>query len=498
MDKINIYKRSINWIRKNSISEKGIVVSSDNCKCYPEVTGYYIPTLIRWGYRDLAISYAKWLCNIQKEDGSWYDPQDKSPYVFDTAQVLKGLLAVRERLPGVDGHIIKGCEWVLGNMQIDGRLTTPSTDAWGKNENVCSELVHLYCLSPLVEAAKIYGKSEYEKSANKILDFYLNHYKEKILDFSLLSHFYAYVIEALLDMGKEDIARLAMKNMEHYQKKNGAIPAYYNVNWVCSTGIFQLASIWFRLGEIERGNAAFRYACSLQKESGGWYGSYVSEENTDEINTYFPGSEISWAVKYFLDALYYKNLTEFEKMANIFLDKIDFSDGRYRLISKVISKAEKKWNILDVGCGKGRYLKNLLEEHPKHNYYAMDLSNNVMCYISCQVEEKKQGTITNIPYGDDMFDMVYTCEALEHAIDIESSIRELARVTKSGGRIVIIDKNVKELGRLKIAEWEQWFDEEELIHLLKKFCIKVTYENIAECESYTNGSLFSGWVGVIK
>ena len=498
MDKINIYKRAINWVKKNSVNEKGIAVSSDDQRCYPEVTGYYIPTLLQWGYRDLAISYAGWLCSIQKEDGSWYDPSGKSPYVFDTAQALKGLLAVREILPGVNEHIVKGCDWILSNVQADGRLTTPAMDAWGRNENICSELVHLYCLSPLVEAGKIYDRMEYEKNANKILVFYLNHYKEKILNFSLLSHFYAYVIEAFLDMGKEDIARLAMKNIERYQKKSGAIPAYYNVDWVCSTGMFQLASIWFRLGEIEKGNAAFRYICNLQNESGGWYGSYMSEENTGEMNTYFPKSEISWAVKYFLDALYNKNLVEFEKRANIFLNEIDPTDGRYRLISNIISEVRGKWKILDVGCGKGRYLRNLSEEHSAHSYYAVDLSNNVMNYIPCQVKEKRQGTLTNIPYENDMFDMVYTCEALEHAIDIENAIRELARVTKSGGRIVIIDKDVKELGCLKIAEWEQWFDKEELKSLLERYCEKVTYKKITECRTNIDDGLFLGWVGVVK
>lgn len=498
MDRIDIYKKTINWIKNNSICEKGIAVSSDEFRPYPEVTGYYIPTLIQWGYREIAVSYADWLCRIQKADGSWFDPQDKAPYVFDTAQVLKGLLAARKMVPKVDTHIVKGCDWILSNMQPDGRLTTPTTDAWGKNEEVCSELVHLYCLSPLIEAAEVYGRPEYRENADKILDFYLKHYRDKILNFSLLSHFYAYIIEGLLDMGKEDIARTAMKNMEKYQKKSGAVPAYYHVDWVCSTGLFQLASIWFRLGDIVRGNAAFEYACSLQNESGGWYGSYVSEKNPEEMNTYFPRSEISWAAKYFLDALYYKNLSEFEKMADIFLEKIDFLDGRYKLISNLISKSEVSWKILDVGCGKGRYLKNLVEEYPMYSYYAVDISSHVMQRITCPIKEKRQGTLTNIPYENDKFDFVYTCEALEHAVDIENAVKELARVTKPGGKIVIIDKNIEEIGRMKIAEWEQWFDKNELKNILKKYCRMVEYKEITEYETHTGDHLFLGWVGIVK
>lgn len=95
------------------------------------------------------------MCNIQKEDGSWYDSYDKKPYVFDSAQILKGLLSIKEILPEVDANIIKGCDWLLSNVNDEGRLTTPDTNAWGSDENFCSELVHIYCLTPLKEAADV-------------------------------------------------------------------------------------------------------------------------------------------------------------------------------------------------------------------------------------------------------------------------------------------------------------------------------------------------------
>lgn len=85
--------------------------------------------------------------------------------------------------------------------------------------------------------------------------------------------------------------------------------------------------------------------------------------------------------------------------------------------------------ILDVGCGKGRYLKNLIEDEPDHIYHAVDLSKEVMKYIETDQISKKQGSLTNIDYPDDFFDITYTCEALEHAVDIKSAVRELARVT---------------------------------------------------------------------
>ncbi len=309
---IDVYKKTIEWVHKNSIKSKGIICNTNNRKSYPEVTGYFIPTLLRWGHRDLALSYAKWLCRIQKEDGSWYDVESKAPYVFDTAQIIKGLLAIREIYPNANDHIKKGCNWIINNIQDTGELLTPSKDEWGTKET-CSELVHLYCLSPLIEASSIFHISEYKEKAYKVLNFYKNNYYSEIIEFSLLSHFYAYVIEGLLDLNEYNLVKIAMKNIERFQSESGAIPAYHNVKWVCSTGLFQLAGIWYRLGDPEHGNRAFEYACKLQNKTGGWYGSYLSENSFNEVNNYFPASEISWAAKYFLDALYYKNNTEFDK-----------------------------------------------------------------------------------------------------------------------------------------------------------------------------------------
>lgn len=500
LDYIQIYRKAISWIQKNSVNGQAIICHTDKPKGYPEVTGYYIPTLLRWGYRDLAVSYAKWLCGIQKEDGSWYDTDDRAPYVFDTAQILKGLLVVREIYPQVDDCIIKGCDWILSNMQENGRLVTPSTDAWGSTRT-CSELIHTYCLSPLTEAAEVFDKPHYREAACQILNYYKQNCYDEIMNFGLLSHFYAYVMEALLDMGERDMALEAMEKIAKLQKENGAVPAYHDVDWVCSTGLFQLALVWFRLGNVERGNKAFLYACKLQNESGGWYGSYLSESNPNEDNDYFPNSEISWAVKYFLDALYYKNIAEFNLWSDSFLDKIEKDDGRYKIICDTISAERRKKRqavkVLDVGCGKGRYLKNLLEDEPENTYYAVDLSRKVMEYITADEVIKKQGTLTKIDYPDNYFDVVYTCEALEHAIDIASAVREMARVAKSGGKIVVIDKNRAELGRMEIGEWEVWFDADELKAVMSDYCSEVSVTEQIDYESKKEDKLFLAWVGTV-
>lgn len=498
MNKLNCFNKALNWIYANSINNNGITVTSKQKIVYPEVTGYYIPTLIQWGEIDLALSYAKYMCSLQKEDGAWYDSADEYPYIFDTAQILKGLVAVYKYLPEVKENIIKGCDWLLSQMDSNGRLKPAFDGCFPKDDTFYSELIHTYCLSPLVDASKMFNKPEYEQAAIKIKNYYITNYKEKILNFSLLSHFYAYVMEALYDLGEIDLCRQSMMNLEKYRNKKGGIPGLKNVPWVCSTGIFQLAVVWYKLGELEKGNSLFYYALSLQNETGGWYGSYPAPSVFARFYTgrkkpyYFPDEEISWANKYFLDALALKEKLEFEKMAPSFIDDIADDDGRYVLIKKLLAVANMGGVICDVGCGKGRYLKRLTKDFPSMHFYATDLSRNVMENIT-DVQEKRIGGLTCIPYENDRFDFVYVCEAFEHAIHIKSAFKELYRITKKGGRFVIIDKPLEKLGALEIYEWEQWIDDNDIRQFTDECggCLEiiksVPYEN-------KDDGLFRAWI----
>lgn len=312
MEKVNedidysqIYDRAINWIKCNTIEGEGIRNNSDIDRSYPEVTGYFIPSLLNWDYKELAIQYAKWLCNIQKADGSWYDTDDREAYVFDSAQILKGLIAIRDVLPEVDNNIIKGCDWLVKHIDDEGRFHAVN-DSCFEGGNKCSELIHIYALEPLISAGELYSNDIYMMSAKKSVKYYIDNKFDAIMNFDLVSHFYAYVMEGLVDVGEVDVARHAMNKMALLQRNDGAVPGYRDVEWVCSTGLFQLAIVWYKLGDSQKGDKAFDYACRLQNDTGGWFGSYLSERNTNEKCTYFPLIEISWANKYFLDALYYK------------------------------------------------------------------------------------------------------------------------------------------------------------------------------------------------
>jgi len=317
-----VYDKAMLWIDNNKIGENdGIVITDTQRIIYPEVTGYFIPSLIRAGRIDEAVGFARTLLAMQDSEGAWRDASQDKAVIFDAGQILKGLLAIREYEPGVDNAIIKGIDWVLSNMDESGHLIQPDYESRWVDKSHSNELIQIYCISPILEAAKVFGRSDYKEKAEKILDYYIDRYYSQITNYSMFSHFYAYVIEGLIDCGRIEIAKEAMRNLEKYRKENGAVQAYNDVQWVCSTALFQFSIIWYKLGEVKKADATYEYACSLQNESGGWYGSYDSNVLRHKTNRvmarlgktramYLKDQEISWAVKFFLDATEWKKESE--------------------------------------------------------------------------------------------------------------------------------------------------------------------------------------------
>jgi ubiquinone/menaquinone biosynthesis C-methylase UbiE len=74
---------------------------------------------------------------------------------------------------------------------------------------------------------------------------------------------------------------------------------------------------------------------------------------------------------------------------------------------------------------------------------------------------------------------------------------ELCRVLKNDGRIVIIDKNLKKLGKLVITDFEQWFESEAVRSYLEKNCYSVQTREIGY-ESQIADGLFLSWAGIKK
>ena len=112
--------------------------------------------------------------------------------------------------------------------------------------------------------------------------------------------------------------------------------------------------------------------------------------------------------------------------------------------------------------------------------------------IHC-TEEKRVGRLTQIPYADETFDLVYVCEALEHAINLEGALKELYRIIKNRGVVCIIDKPIEKLGQLQIYEWEQWIDDNSIKNFVKGCRANLEIVESVPYEDKDDG-LFKAWI----
>ncbi len=148
--------------------------------------------------------------------------------------------------------------------------------------------------------------------------------------------------------------------------------------------------------------------------------------------------------------------------------------------------------VLDVGCGKGRFARVLQERNPEADIWGLDISEEMLRFVPAGIHTRA-GSMTELPFADSTFDFAYATESLEHAVEIERAVNEMCRVLKPGGKLVIIDKNAEHWGKLKTPAWERWFKREELESLLARNCGKVHSEYVSYWEDVAPDGLFLAW-----
>ncbi len=479
---------ALDWLNQHS-SPQGLLEHNKSNRVYPEVTGYTIPTLLHIGERSLARFWGKALVDLQLPCGALPAPGSQLPYVFDTGQVVRGWLALHPLLPELSEPIRRACDWLLECQDRSGRLTTPDQSYWSTQDGRgVPEAVHLYCLGPLLEAGALLGVPAYVQAANRATESYLE--DMSVTSWHSLSHFLGYIIEALIELDRPELANNLLDQVERQQRHDGAIPAYPGESWTCSTGTAQLALSAYRLGRCSMADRAMANLCDQQTETGGFLGSWGRRA------TYFVDREIAWAAKYFIDAALAGIGADFESQVHAFPTQIDCADGRLVEVTSFLSSTESL-SVLDAGCGRGRFLNALQSALPQHRYCGMDLANNMLSDVVEGIDVC-QGGLLKTPFEDATFDRVICVEALEHVVFAANAVRELCRITKPGGRVLIIDKNDVNKGALETKTWERWFGVGEVCGLLSDYCDHVAAKPVAHGGKVHPDNLLVAWSGRVR
>ena len=114
--------------------------------------------------------------------------------------------------------------------------------------------------------------------------------------------------------------------------------------------------------------------------------------------------------------------------------------GRRRIIASVVEDIckqvkERRPRILDVGCGTGA---NLLMLSNYGEAEGVDISEDALAFCRERgLQKVKHGAAEELPYEDGTFDLVTALDVVEHIDDDVASLREMRRVLRPDGRVLL-------------------------------------------------------------
>lgn len=142
----------------------------------------------------------------------------------------------------------------------------------------------------------------------------------------------------------------------------------------------------------------------------------------------------------------------YESFASEFDSKMNMYDTNKRLevfFEEFLSTEDLNGkSLLDAGCGTGWFSKIASEKGA--SVTSMDLGENLLAEVAKKCDSKRVvGSILEIPFPENTFDVVVSSEVIEHTPDPYKALHEIYRVLKPGGIMVLSTPN-------KFWYWTLW------------------------------------------
>jgi ubiquinone/menaquinone biosynthesis C-methylase UbiE len=101
--------------------------------------------------------------------------------------------------------------------------------------------------------------------------------------------------------------------------------------------------------------------------------------------------------------------------------------------------------LLDIGCGTGQFLSQVLTARTELEAVGLDLSGPMLdlCTTRCRPWQDRtavvRGDSQRLPFADDTFDVITCSHSFHHYPDQARVVAEMHRVLRHGGRLLLID-----------------------------------------------------------
>jgi ubiquinone/menaquinone biosynthesis C-methylase UbiE len=158
-------------------------------------------------------------------------------------------------------------------------------------------------------------------------------------------------------------------------------------------------------------------------------------------------------------------IEQFKRTINTDLVAHSVKGDEFKLNSVIGAIGQNKigMTIVDLGCGRGRFCYEL----KKLGFSDIIGIEPVSEFLPVQEEETHGmkfivGSASSIPLSDLSVDVVILSEVVQHIPDMSSCLKEIRRVLKTNGQIIIFDRNVNALHTKFFIPMRLWKKYKEL------------------------------------
>lgn len=124
----------------------------------------------------------------------------------------------------------------------------------------------------------------------------------------------------------------------------------------------------------------------------------------------------------------------------------DSSSPWYQLVREYLGDVSGL-TVLEVACGRGGFLRQLARAGARAT--GCDFSSAALHAAAAKFHNSNgllpaslvQGDAQSLPFADDSFDIIVSCETIEHLPRVHAALRELHRVARPGARLFLTTPN---------------------------------------------------------
>ena len=142
--------------------------------------------------------------------------------------------------------------------------------------------------------------------------------------------------------------------------------------------------------------------------------------------------------------------------------------------------------VLDLGCGTGALMAQVLSEDAHRRVTGLDLSEGMLAQARARLGDRVnlvQGDSEHLPFPDQSFDVVYCCDSFHHYPAPAAVLAEVGRVLVPGGVFLLGDIWLPLPGRLLMNPFLRWsregdvriYSRQEITALMEQSFRQVTW-----------------------